>query len=630
MLGIISRRVGNLCGALLAGAILFSALYVPVAAAESSPTPNFLHTEGAKIVDSQGREVIISGVNWFGMETNTLSPHGLWARSLDDMLDQIAELGYNTIRLPFSNEIFNPALKPTAIDYRLNPTLENLSALELMDRVVEGAGKRGIKVLLDRHRSTTDGQDKLWYNEEVSEEKWIADWQLLAARYKGNDTVIGADLHNEPAGDTTWGTDDPRTDWRLAAERAGNAIHEVNPDWLIVVEGIEKTEDELGSVLGWYWMGGSLQYAYQYPVRLKQPNKLVYSAHDYGPGVWELQGWFMDPEFPDSLPKTWDYHWGYLVKENIAPVIVGEFGGRSVGDDAEGQWQRKLVSYLKENGIGYTYWSFNGNSGDTGGILTDDWHTIHQDKQALLDTHKGEMMAVVNPSAIDTTVNEAVPGEWRDVKLLHKDEQKEKWVKELKPVIHVANKLTRERDISDLEIRYWFTAEGQVAETGAKAQTVRVTGGTVGYDKPLDTSKVKAELVRDPAADSGDGDVYYVRLTFASGLLVPARDTIGIELSISRGDGGTYFQDNDYSHREYHWQTQWDRIAGYREGKLFWGMEPQTYMAKEKAKLEERERKLAEKAEAVRRNSAPASQAAAGPLEQLWQLLSSVGRLFGR
>ena len=620
----------------LAGAILLAALYAPgAAAAEGSgaaaapPTGgNFLHTEGAKIVDSQGKEVLISGVNWFGMETNTLSPHGLWARNLDDMLDQIASLGYNTIRLPFTNEIFNPDLKPTAIDYRLNPDLEGLSALELMDRVIAGAGKRGIRVILDRHRSTTDGQDKLWYNDEVSEEKWIADWQLLAERYKGNDTVIGADIHNEPAGDTTWGTGDVRTDWRLAAERCGNAIHEVNPDWLILVEGIEKTEDDFGGVLGWYWMGGSLQYARQYPVRLKVPNKLVYSPHDYGPGVWELQGWFMDPEFPDNLPETWDYHWGYLQKENIAPVIVGEFGGRSVGDDTEGKWQRRLVSYLKENGIGYTYWSFNGNSGDTGGILADDWTSIHEDKQAVLDTHKGEMATIRNPAVVNATATERVQGEWRDVKLLHKDEQKEKWVKELRPVIHVANKTTAEMDISNLEIRYWFTAEGKVAETGDNAQKVRVVGGTVGYDKQLDTSKVRAELVRDEANDRGEGDVYYVRLTFAPGTMAPARDTLGIELAISRGDGGTYFQDNDYSHREYHWQTQWDRIAGYRNGKLFWGKEPQTFYAEEKAKMEERERKLAEKAEAVRAGEG-VDAAAASPLQRLLDALNPAN-IFGR
>ena len=40
--------------------------------------------------------------------------------------------------------------------------------------------------------------------------------------------VIGADLHNEPHSPACWGCGDPNTDWRLAAERAGNAILSVN------------------------------------------------------------------------------------------------------------------------------------------------------------------------------------------------------------------------------------------------------------------------------------------------------------------------------------------------------------------------------------------------------------------
>ena len=44
---------------------------------------------------------------------------------------------------------------------------------------------------------------------------------MLARRYLGNDTVIGFDLHNEPHGSATWGDNNTATDWRLAAERAG-------------------------------------------------------------------------------------------------------------------------------------------------------------------------------------------------------------------------------------------------------------------------------------------------------------------------------------------------------------------------------------------------------------------------
>jgi len=46
----------------------------------------------------------------------------------------------------------------------------------------------------------------------------------------------------------------------------------------------------------------------KYPVELNVPNRVVYSPHDYGPGV-SGQSWFTDPTFPNNLPSLWDKHW---------------------------------------------------------------------------------------------------------------------------------------------------------------------------------------------------------------------------------------------------------------------------------------------------------------------------------
>ena len=148
------------------------------------------------------------------------------------------------------------------------------------------------------------------------ESRWINDWVMLAQHYRGNPTVIGADLHNEPHDPATWGDGNPATDWRLAAERAGNAILAVNPDWLIIVEGIEHYQGAS------YWWGGNLEGAKQYPVQLSVPHQLVYSAHDYGPEVYD-QNWFQAPTFPKNMPSFWQKHWGYLQTEKIAPVYLG-------------------------------------------------------------------------------------------------------------------------------------------------------------------------------------------------------------------------------------------------------------------------------------------------------------------
>jgi endoglucanase len=375
-----SRTIGAVCLAVvLAGAL--SHAHVIASEAQSDPTVQYgvgpLHTTGSKLLDANGLEVRITGVNWFGLETDTFAPHGLWARNYGEMLDQIAAAGFNTVRLPYSNQLFEPASMPKGIDYQKNAELQGLNGLQIMDRIVAAAGERGLSVLLDRHRPNASSQSELWYTPQVAESRWILDWVMLAQHYAGNPIVLGADLHNEPHGPATWGDGNPRTDWRLAAERAGNAILAANPDWLIVVEGVERLGND------WYWWGGNLSGARAAPVRLNVPGKLVYSPHDYGPGVYQ-QAWFGAADFPANLPTIWRDHWAFLEQDDVAPILVGEFGGRSVGSDVEGTWQRSLLGFLRDNNLSYTYWAWNPDSGDTGGILADDWSTLDQRKLAML------------------------------------------------------------------------------------------------------------------------------------------------------------------------------------------------------------------------------------------------------
>jgi endoglucanase len=95
-------------------------------------------------------------------------------------------------------------------------------------------------------------------------------------------------------------------------------------------------------------------------------------------------------DFPRNLPAVWNSNWAYLKEQNIAPVLLGEFGG-STGNDAEGTWQRTLVAFLKQHHISYTYWCLNPNSGDTGGLLTNNWKTVDQAKLNLLHTYQSPL-----------------------------------------------------------------------------------------------------------------------------------------------------------------------------------------------------------------------------------------------
>src|SRR5437588_11755458 len=97
----------------------------------------FLKGIHGELVDTSGCVVHLTGVNWFGFETSTFAPHGLGVRNWKDMLNQIARTGFNCIRLPFTNQLFDPTSNPQGINYRLNPDLKGLSGLALMDRIIQ-------------------------------------------------------------------------------------------------------------------------------------------------------------------------------------------------------------------------------------------------------------------------------------------------------------------------------------------------------------------------------------------------------------------------------------------------------------------------------------------------------------
>jgi endoglucanase len=371
----ISRRA--VLGMIVAGWAVGSWVEEDIAAGIYGLADQAIKARNTAITDAAGHRIKLHGVNWFGFETDSFAPHGLHVRNYQGMLAQMAQVGFNTVRLPYSNQLFYPSSMPQGIDYHLNPDLKGLSRLALLDKIVEAAQRHGLYIILDRHRPDAYAQSELWYTQQVAETRWIEDWVVLAQHYRGNPSVLGADLHNEPHGPATWGNGNPWTDWRLAAERAGNAILDANPAWLIIVQGIERYGTD------YYWWGGNLQGVRTSPVRLSHPRRLVYSAHDYGPEIYK-QLWFSGPHLAERLPHVWRQHWAYLQLDGRSPVLLGEFGGRSTGRDIGGQWQRTLADYVKLNHINFIYWSWNPDSGDTGGLLLDDWKTIDAAKLEIL------------------------------------------------------------------------------------------------------------------------------------------------------------------------------------------------------------------------------------------------------
>lgn len=335
-------------------------------AAKAAAAPAFpLHTSGQYIVDSNGTRVHINAFNWYGSEGQDFVVEGLQAQPLSNIVSTIKGMGFNAVRLLWSNQMVesNPVVGSYALT--ANPSLEGENALTIFDTVVNTLTSAGIMVILDNHVSTagwccstTDG-NQLWYNSQYPESSWIADWQMLAQRYKSNPWVIGTDLRNEPRSPATWGGSST-TDWHGAAERGGNAVLSVNPNLLVFVEGVS--------------YAGDLSGVASLPVQLNAPNQLVYEAHDYG-------FWYSGFSSYSAYVNKVTPNWGYLVTgSNPQPLWIGEFGtcnsANTCVDSTQssdlGNWMDSMNAYVRQYGIDWSYWAINGTTetGNGGGFNT--------------------------------------------------------------------------------------------------------------------------------------------------------------------------------------------------------------------------------------------------------------------
>ena len=166
----------------------------------------------------------------------------------------------------------------------------------------------------------------------------------------------------------------------------------------------------------------------------------MYAPHEYAHSVygaeWLARDGFPNPvNWPNNLFAKRTYHYGFIFEEGIAPIWVGEFGGEfgyngagalsgDVNTANERAWLTNLTTHLNGDydgngttnllspsmGMSFCYWSYNANSVDTGGLLTDNWNTRQTGKLTLLVplmTFTGVFGGVPSTATLDSS-NEAV------------------------------------------------------------------------------------------------------------------------------------------------------------------------------------------------------------------------------
>lgn len=355
-------------------------------------TPPF-HTKGRDILDAKGFPLKLASLNWYGASDTDFVPGGLEVQHRDAIAALIRDLGFNSVRLPYADEIVinNPVIEPSVIAANLdlfsNSSLSDghssVRALDVFHAVVESLTAAGLLVIVNNHITQAtwccgiNPCDLSWKNDwfgadmlctvSQTEEQWIRNWETVMAPLVSNPLVMGPDLRNEVRG--LWGTMH-WGEWADAAEKASERLLAMNPEWLMFVEGISSANDLSG--------------VRKRPVKLSVRGRVVYSSHVYKWSGWGSLKPFSGRTYEDFAATMWK-NWGYLLTEEIAPVWVGEFGTPDTPSEGDQNYWCHLMRYLRAVDASWGYWALNARKAtgewESYGLVGDewDWSSVRRD-----------------------------------------------------------------------------------------------------------------------------------------------------------------------------------------------------------------------------------------------------------
>lgn len=341
-----------------------------------------LRVSKAEIVNSKGQPVRLRGTclgGWMNMEgfingfpgvecslraamaevLGTGKAEFFFERWQDHFLSEsdiafIKACGANVVRIPLNYRRF---------EYDGEPFKYLGTGFERLNRAIQWCRKYGLYVILDLH-AAPGWQNPDWHSDNPTQtallwahphfqERFIAVWQEIARRYRGEAVIAGYDLMNEPLSNAASERSNGsyRPDWgslNRLYRRAVRAIREVDTEHIIFLEGDGFSTRFLG---------------------MDEPfaENLAYSSHHYnragwGPGAYpglHREG-FWDREM---LVQAFQDHEGrqYTRQYNV-PLWAGEFGSVFNGPPEDRPSRLRgiedQISVFEQFGVHWTTWTY--------------------------------------------------------------------------------------------------------------------------------------------------------------------------------------------------------------------------------------------------------------------------------
>lgn len=372
----------------------FFVLLVLISCSTTLFAQGFLHTEGDKIVDGNGENVILRGIgtgNWMVMEGYMMKTEGVagtqheFKAKLEALIgeektnaffdtwlqnqftktdvDSMKAWGFNSVRVAMHYKLFTLPIEEEPIAGK-NTWL--LKGFKMIDNLLSWCADNEMYLILDLHAapggqganadiSDYDPSKPSLWESEANKAKTVALWRKLAERYSNSQWIGGYDLINE----TNWTFSEPNNQpLRDLLERITTAIREVDMNHIVFIEGNSFANDHSGLTPPW-------------------DDNFVYSFHKYWSGT-----------------STNDLDWIIALRnEYNVPLWMGESGENS------NTWFTELIASCEQNNIGWSWWPVKKN-----GINNVLFVPMSNRYQNLVRYLKGEISTA--PSALEA--NQAV------------------------------------------------------------------------------------------------------------------------------------------------------------------------------------------------------------------------------
>ena len=287
-------------------------------------------------------------------------------------------MGFNTIRLPFSLQALDSDVRspvPTS-PVGKNAALQGKTPQQAMDVVIDAAARAGLMVLLENHSLADDGYSYgLWYGQAgYDENDWVASVAGARAALRGQDERHRRRSEERAARRRDVGH--RRPDGLAARGHAGG--QRGHRDRAELAHRRRGHREAASPAAGSTRTGGAATSRACAGTRCASSaaNRLVYSPHEYGPGVFP-QPWFGRPDTAKLLERALARRLGLHRRagHRAAARSASSAAARSTSAATRAAGSVSSSTTSRAPGISWTYWALNPDSGDTGGVLSDDWTT---------------------------------------------------------------------------------------------------------------------------------------------------------------------------------------------------------------------------------------------------------------